>query len=64
MLEGKLDAEKAEKWAWDRSDGGGAWAIYKPARDLKEIAGYTEINANFTAGADKSHEQPQLDLQV
>lgn len=43
MLEGKLDAEKAQKWAWDRSDEGGACATYKPSRDLKDISGYTKI---------------------
>ncbi len=52
MLEGKLDVEKAQKWAWDRSNEGGACATYKPSRDLKDIAGYAEMNASFVNSDD------------
>ena len=49
MLTGKLPAEMAQKWAWDRSDEGGAYAPYQPSRDIKEIAGYSEMNAGSAA---------------
>ena len=42
MLEGKLDAEKASRWAWDRPNDGGALPAYVPRRDLKEIPGSGE----------------------
>jgi len=43
MLEGKLDAEAAKRWAWDRVNEGGACSVYLPAWDLKDIPGYSDI---------------------
>lgn len=43
MLEGKLDAEAAKRWAWDRVNEGGACPVYLPAWDLKDIPGYSDI---------------------
>ena len=40
MLQGTLDSESASRWAWDRSNAGGAIPAYLPRRDLKEIPGY------------------------
>jgi sarcosine oxidase/L-pipecolate oxidase len=40
MLEGTLDEEKERRWAWDRSNDGGACSMYIPARDLKDIQTY------------------------
>ena len=45
MLEGTLDDEKAQRWAWDRSNEGAANIMYIPARDLKDIDGYAALNA-------------------
>jgi sarcosine oxidase/L-pipecolate oxidase len=42
MLQGKLDSEKASRWAWDRPNNGGALPDYLPRRDLSEIQGYDE----------------------
>lgn len=43
MLQGKLDPEHASRWAWDRSNDGGALPEYLPRRDLKDILGYEDM---------------------
>ncbi|KAI9774044.1 MAG: hypothetical protein M1839_001929 [Geoglossum umbratile] len=43
MLQGKLDQEKASRWAWDRGSDGAAFAVFMPTRDLKDIPGYSEL---------------------
>ena len=43
MLHGKLEAEKAEKWAWDRVSNDGAHGKLKPQRDLTDILGYSDM---------------------
>ncbi len=47
MVQGNLDAEKARRWAWDRSNEGGALPEYMPRRDLKEIRGYGDVAKHF-----------------
>ncbi|KAK2831936.1 hypothetical protein FQN49_007021 [Arthroderma sp. PD_2] len=38
MIKGKLDPATAKRWAWDRSNDGGACAVYLPSRDLNDIS--------------------------
>ena len=45
MLQGKLDEEPASRWAWDRSNDGGAMPEYFPRRDLKDIPGYIQLSS-------------------
>jgi sarcosine oxidase/L-pipecolate oxidase len=40
MLHGKLDEEMQRRWAWNRSNDGGACSMYIPVRDLKDIETY------------------------
>jgi len=47
MLQGKLDGEKARRWAWNRPKDGGAIPEYLPRRDLKEIEGYNQIAVHW-----------------
>jgi sarcosine oxidase/L-pipecolate oxidase len=37
MLDGTLDPVLSDKWAWNRSDAGGACASYAPQRDMKSV---------------------------
>jgi sarcosine oxidase/L-pipecolate oxidase len=47
MLHGKLDSEKARRWAWDRPNEGSALPAYSPRRDLKDIEGYEDVAKHF-----------------
>ncbi|KAM5485554.1 hypothetical protein McanMca71_006280 [Microsporum canis] len=38
MVKGELDPESSQRWAWDRSNEGGACAVYLPSRDLQDIS--------------------------
>jgi sarcosine oxidase / L-pipecolate oxidase len=37
MLEGRLDAELAKKWAWDRGDKGSAHEGLVPRREMRDV---------------------------
>ncbi len=50
MLQSTLDAEEAERWAWDRPNEGSALPAYMPRRDLKEIPGYEKVAKHFKWG--------------
>ena len=43
MLDGTLDKEAANRWAWDRENEGAACKMYDPKRDLTEIVGYSDL---------------------
>ena len=46
MIDGKLEDDKARRWAWDRGDEGAACVMYIPKRDLKDIEGYAELKGS------------------
>jgi hypothetical protein len=43
MLQGKLEPEKAKKWAWERPSADGAHGKLTPKRDLTDIVGYSDL---------------------
>lgn len=43
MLHGKLEPEKAKRWAWDRPSADGAHGKLTPKRDLTDIFGYSDL---------------------
>lgn len=46
MLQGTLETEKVEKWAWDRVGSDGAHGKLKPKEDLADIPGYSKLIQN------------------